>query len=136
MPAHLFWNFLLFDHSDLFHISDFEFRIFLWPLLHSTGHRFTFQMSAAYSAIDRSLENYPEPATFKERVLGKLRGHILCVSDSQETQMNNSFVPVIVPVEMPVGLNHLNSELCWCDPIIEVNEIGEEVVLHRQVSWN
>ena len=50
--------------------------------------------------------------------------------------MNNSFVPVIVPVEMQVGLNHLDSELCWCDPIIEVNEIGEEVVLHRQVSWN
>ena len=117
MPAHLFWNFLLFDHSDLFHISDFEFRIFLWPLLHSTGHRFTFQMSAAYSAIDRSLENYPEPATFKERVLGKLRGHILCVSDSQETQMNNWFVPVIVPVEMPVGLNHLNSE----SPLVRSN---------------
>src|SRR4029450_3697769 len=36
-----------------------------WPLLHSTGHRFTFQMSAAYSAIVRSLENFPEPATFK-----------------------------------------------------------------------
>ena len=44
--------------------------------------------------------------------------------------------PAIVPVEMPVGLNHLDSDLCWCDPIIEVDEIGEEVVLHRQVCWN
>src|SRR3989441_12963211 len=37
----------------------------LLPLLHSTGHRFAFQMSAAYSALVRSLENFPEPATFK-----------------------------------------------------------------------
>jgi hypothetical protein len=44
--------------------------------------------------------------------------------------------PPIVPVEMPVGLNHLESDLCWCDPIIEVDKIGEEVMLHRQVSWN
>jgi len=30
---------------------------------YSTGHGFTFQMSAAYSAILRSLENFPELAT-------------------------------------------------------------------------
>ena len=30
-----------------------------------TGHGCTFQMSAAYSATVRSLENFPEPATFK-----------------------------------------------------------------------
>lgn len=47
-----------------------------------------------------------------------------------------SLFPAIVPVEMPVGLKHLDSDLCWCDPIIEVDEIGEEVVLHRQVCWN
>src|SRR5262249_1379532 len=32
---------------------------------YATGHGLTFQMSAAYSAIVRSLENFPEPATFK-----------------------------------------------------------------------
>src|SRR5262245_20628868 len=32
---------------------------------HETGHAFTFQISAAYSAMVRSLENFPEPATFK-----------------------------------------------------------------------
>src|SRR5262249_48864724 len=48
-----------------FEFRIFEFRIFCLLLLHSTGHRFTFQMSAAYSAIVRSLENFPEPATFK-----------------------------------------------------------------------
>src|SRR5262249_22386620 len=30
-------------------------------LHHDTGHGFTCQMSAAYSAIVRSLENFPEP---------------------------------------------------------------------------
>ena len=46
-----------------FQVSGFGF--FWWSLFHSTGHRFTFQMSAAYSAIVLSLENFPEPATFK-----------------------------------------------------------------------
>src|SRR6266480_3507009 len=32
---------------------------------YETGHAFAFQMSAAYSAIVRSLENFPEVATFK-----------------------------------------------------------------------
>src|SRR5215472_9580280 len=32
---------------------------------YETGHAFASQMSAAYSAIVRSLENFPEPATFK-----------------------------------------------------------------------
>ena len=32
---------------------------------YGTGHGFAFQMSAAYSAIVRSLENFPEPATFR-----------------------------------------------------------------------
>src|SRR5678815_5643658 len=34
-----------------------------------TGHAFAFQMSAAYSAIVRSLENFPELATFKIALL-------------------------------------------------------------------
>jgi hypothetical protein len=44
--------------------------------------------------------------------------------------------PAVVPVEMPIGLRHIDSDLCWCDPIIEVDEIGERVVLHREVTWN
>ena len=35
---------------------------------------------------------------------------------------------------MPVGLTHLDSELCWCDPIVEVDEDGEHTLLHRQVT--
>ena len=32
---------------------------------YGTGHGYTFQISVAYSLIVRSLENFPEPATFK-----------------------------------------------------------------------
>jgi hypothetical protein len=46
------------------------------------------------------------------------------------------FYPGVVPVQMPIGLNHLDSDFCWCDPSIEVDEEGQEVVLHRQVTWN
>jgi hypothetical protein len=46
------------------------------------------------------------------------------------------FVPGAAPVEMPIGLNHIDSDFCWCDPVIEVDENGEEFVLHRQVTWN
>jgi len=46
------------------------------------------------------------------------------------------FWPAVAPMEMPIGLNHLDSDFCWCDPIIEVDEGGHEVVLHRQVTWN
>jgi len=48
----------------------------------------------------------------------------------------NWFYPTVIPVEMPVGLNHLDSDVCWCDPLIETNENGDEVVLHRHVTWN
>src|SRR6476620_5102610 len=34
-----------------------------------TGHAFASQISPAYSAIVRSLENFPEPATFKIALL-------------------------------------------------------------------
>ena len=40
------------------------------------------------------------------------------------------------PVEMPVGLNHIDSDYCWCEPMIEVDDNGEEVLVHRQVTWN
>jgi len=46
------------------------------------------------------------------------------------------FYPAIAPVEMPIGLNHLDSGFCWSDPIVEVDDNGQEIVLHRQVAWN
>ena len=61
----------------------------------------------------------------------------VCVYDGVgDTQMDNLNYPAVVPVEIPVGLTHLDSDLCWCDPIVEVDEDGEQVLLHRQVTWN
>jgi hypothetical protein len=42
------------------------------------------------------------------------------------------FSPALAPVEMPIGLSHIDSDFCWCDPIIEVDDDGEEMVLHKQ----
>jgi hypothetical protein len=52
------------------------------------------------------------------------------------TENRKNFFPATVLVEMPVGLKHLDSDFCWCDPIIELDENGQEAVLHRQVTWN
>ena len=46
------------------------------------------------------------------------------------------FLPAVAPVDMPNGLNHLDSAFCWCDPLIDVDENGQETVLHRRVTWN
>lgn len=48
----------------------------------------------------------------------------------------NWFYPFLAPVEMPIGLQHLDSSVCWCDPLVETDDIGDEVVLHRHVLWN
>jgi len=50
--------------------------------------------------------------------------------------MDNLICRALLPVEMPVGLTHLDSDLCWCDPIVEVDENGDHVLLHRQITWN
>jgi hypothetical protein len=46
------------------------------------------------------------------------------------------FLPAIAPVDMPIGLNHLDSDFCWCDPTVELDENDTEVVRHRRVTWN
>jgi hypothetical protein len=46
------------------------------------------------------------------------------------------FFPAVVPSELPIGLEHWDSEMCWCDPIIEIDDEGQKIVLHRQVTWN
>jgi hypothetical protein len=26
--------------------------------------------------------------------------------------------------------------MCWCDPIVEVDEYGRKVVMHKEVTWH
>jgi hypothetical protein len=33
-------------------------------------------------------------------------------------------------------LDHINSELCWCDPILDFDEEGNESLTHNEVTWN
>jgi hypothetical protein len=35
-----------------------------------------------------------------------------------------------------IQLAHIDSELCWCDPIIDFDEIGQQSVIHNEVTWN
>jgi hypothetical protein len=42
----------------------------------------------------------------------------------------------LTPVEMPAGLIHLKSEFCWCDPMVEMDENGRQIILHQHVMWN
>lgn len=44
--------------------------------------------------------------------------------------------PIVAPVMMPIGLSHIDSDFCWCDPIVEFDENGKIVVIHQQVTWN
>lgn len=42
------------------------------------------------------------------------------------------------PVETAFStqLAHVKSELCWCDPIVEINEYGQKVLVHEEVTWH
>jgi hypothetical protein len=46
------------------------------------------------------------------------------------------FFPAVVLSELPIGLEHLDSDMCWCDPIIEIDDDAQKIVLHRQMTWN
>jgi hypothetical protein len=33
-------------------------------------------------------------------------------------------------------LRHVDSDLCWCDPIVEFDENEDQFVIHREITWN
>jgi hypothetical protein len=35
-----------------------------------------------------------------------------------------------------IELAHIESELCWCDPILEFDEEGNQSLTHNKVTWN
>jgi hypothetical protein len=37
------------------------------------------------------------------------------------------FLPASAPIDMAIGLNHLDSDFCWCDSIVAVGENGTPV---------
>jgi hypothetical protein len=106
-----------------------------WQLLtywHFTAGRFNCRTGAGLQSQQRRKGGKHSPASSSQR-----ERHRVCVGeDVENTEMENLICPALVPIEMPVGLTHLDSDLCWCDPIVEVDENGEHVLVHRQVTWN
>ena len=47
-----------------------------------------------------------------------------------------ALLAALKPVDMPIGLVHFDSDFCWCDPTIEVDDYGRDIIVHRQVTWN
>lgn len=33
-------------------------------------------------------------------------------------------------------LSHVDSEFCWCERMLELDENGNQVVIHQEVTWN
>jgi hypothetical protein len=38
--------------------------------------------------------------------------------------------------EVTDQLAHAETEFCWCDPIVEIDEYGQKVVMHKEVTWH
>ena len=46
------------------------------------------------------------------------------------------FVPAERGGSKAVDLKHVDSQLCWCEPIVELDDNGDDVLVHSQVTWN
>jgi hypothetical protein len=48
--------------------------------------------------------------------------------------------PMVAPgaasMSLPKELAHIDSDFCWCDPIVDFDEDGDQVVMHKEVTWN
>jgi len=42
----------------------------------------------------------------------------------------------LIETEVAHHLAHVESPLCWCDPIVEIDEYGQRVVIHKEVTWH
>jgi hypothetical protein len=101
---------------------------------HLTSGKLTAAQSAALPMSQQNAGNESQRLCAS---CAKPKWYGVCVSEGVgDTQMDNLICRALLPVEMPVGLTHLDSDLCWCDPIVEVDENGDHVLLHRQITWN
>ena len=33
-------------------------------------------------------------------------------------------------------LRHIQSQLCWCEPVLALDEDGKDILVHQEVTWN
>jgi hypothetical protein len=43
---------------------------------------------------------------------------------------------IVTKYETFEGLRHLQSQLCWCEPVLALDEDGKEILVHQEVTWN
>jgi hypothetical protein len=67
----------------------------------------------------------------EDRVVSKLLRRF-----TMKIENSNAHLVTVRPAEMPIGLVHFDSDFCWCDPIVEVDEHGRDIIIHREVTWN
>jgi hypothetical protein len=53
-----------------------------------------------------------------------------------KVENSNALFTALKPVEMPISLVHFDSDFCWCDPTIGMDEYGRQILVHREVTWN
>ena len=62
-------------------------------------------------------------------------GNLVKEDASMVTNQTRGWGDLIAP-EIADQPAHIESELCWCEPIIRVDENDNDVVIHRAVIWN
>lgn len=43
---------------------------------------------------------------------------------------------IVTKEETSEGLRHMQSQFCWCEPVIALDENGKQVLVHQEVTWN
>jgi len=43
---------------------------------------------------------------------------------------------IVTKAEIYEGLKHIRSQLCWCEPVVALDEDGKEILVHQEVTWN
>jgi hypothetical protein len=43
---------------------------------------------------------------------------------------------IVTKHEISEGLMHIQSQLCWCEPVLAFDEEGKETLVHQEVTWN
>jgi hypothetical protein len=94
---------------------------------HSTLCEGSDSRLAARTYLD-SNGTWPEPSKIHGAKIRKRRHSMLA---------NRTWIVPTTPAdEQPMGLSHIDSDSCWCEPVVETDEEGEEVVVHREITWN
>jgi len=81
-------------------------------------------------------EQVPRKENFRESISGLASNRLTVRRSSCDVRKSDMVLPCNSPGGDANRLNHLDSDFCWCDPLVKVDENRQEVVVHRQVTWS